>query len=108
MAKNDVHVVPNDKGGWSVRATGASRATRTFSTQSDALAYGKSRAKQESSGVYLHASDGSIRETVHYKTGDTIVLRGTGTIPSKRGEIVRHRSGDGGWQGQAKMRRAKK
>jgi hypothetical protein len=55
------HVTPNPNGGWSVRKTGASRATRVFETQADAVKFGQRVAKQERTELYVHRSDGTIR-----------------------------------------------
>jgi hypothetical protein len=55
------HVTPNPKGGWSVRKTGASRATRVFETQADAVKFGQTVARQERTELYVHRSDGTIR-----------------------------------------------
>lgn len=35
MSKKSQHVVSNQNGGWSVRKTGASRASKVFSTQNE-------------------------------------------------------------------------
>jgi hypothetical protein len=59
------HVVPND-GGWSVRKAGASRATRSFSTQSEAAAFAREIAKNQNTEVYIHGKDGRIRQRDSY------------------------------------------
>jgi hypothetical protein len=61
MAKTARHVIPNLKGGWSVRKTGASRATRVFDTQADAVKFGQKVARQERTELYVHRNDGTIR-----------------------------------------------
>lgn len=76
MAKNDAHVkehrqhvVPDQRGAWSVRKEGADRATRVFSTKGDAVAYARDLAKKAGGELYVHAKDGSIRDKVTYGNG---------------------------------------
>ena len=65
MAKTR-HVLPNPKGGWSVRQSGASRASRVFGTQADAMKFGRAIAKQEGAELYVHRRDGTIRQKDSY------------------------------------------
>ena len=60
------HVVPSARGGWSVRATGAARASKTFPTQDAAIQHGKTLAKKEGAELYIHRTDGTIRERNSY------------------------------------------
>lgn len=60
------HVVPSATGGWSVRASGAARATKTFETQAAAIQHGKALAKKDGVELYIHRSDGTIRERNSY------------------------------------------
>lgn len=60
-SSNRTHVVPRD-GGWAVRKEGASRASKTFSNQADAIRYGRGQAQKERSELYIHRKDGTIRE----------------------------------------------
>jgi hypothetical protein len=66
VSKISQHVVPNQNGGWSVRKTGSSRASKVFSTQNDAIDYARSRAKEEKLELYIHRRDGTIRERDSY------------------------------------------
>jgi hypothetical protein len=66
MTKKYRHVVANASGGWSVRRAGAARATRTFSTQADAVKYGKEIARQERTDLYIHRRDGTVQEKDSY------------------------------------------
>ena len=66
MTKTTRHVVANPKGGWSVRQSGASRATRVFETQEDAVKFGKTVAKKERTELYVHRADGTIRQKDSY------------------------------------------
>ena len=63
---NSQHVVPNKDGGWCVRKSGASRVTRVFETQSEAVEYASERAKKEHSTCYIHDKDGTVSYTSHY------------------------------------------
>jgi hypothetical protein len=65
MSKNQ-HVMPSPKGGWSVRATGAARASKTFPTQDAAIRHGRNLAKKDGGELYIHRSDGTIRERNSY------------------------------------------
>jgi hypothetical protein len=60
------HVIPNLRGGWSVRHTGAARATRVFDRQEDAVEYARDIARKEHSELYVHRRDGTIREMSRY------------------------------------------
>lgn len=62
MKKSTSHVEPNLKGGWSVRSSGSSRASRIFETQDEAVRHAKSKAAREAGTLYVHGRDGSIRE----------------------------------------------
>jgi hypothetical protein len=65
MSKNQ-HVMPSPKGGWSVRATGAARASKNFSTQDAAIRHGREVARNNGSELYIHRADGTIRERNSY------------------------------------------
>ena len=71
MNKNSQHVVPNPTGGWSVRKSGAERASSVFSNQEDAVKRGRELARREGTELYIHRSDGTVREKSSYpRTGD--------------------------------------
>ena len=61
MARNSKHVVPSPSGGWAVKSSGAARASRTFSTQAEAVKYGREAAKKSQSELYVHGRDGTIK-----------------------------------------------
>ena len=67
MANNSRHVVPSPKGGWSVRKSGADRASKIFATQADAIDYARSLAKKEKSDLYVHGKSGRVRDRTSYK-----------------------------------------
>ena len=67
MAKNSRHVVPSSAGGWSVRKTGASKASKNFDNQADAISYAKELAKKDKSDLYVHGRSGAVRDHTSYK-----------------------------------------
>lgn len=60
------HVVPNPRGGWSVRTSGAQRAARTFETQGEAVTYGRDMARKDRAELYVHGRDGTIKTKNSY------------------------------------------
>lgn len=64
-SKKGQHVVPSSNG-WSVRKAGASRATRTYTTQQDAISAATEIARNQRTEVYIHGRDGRIRERNSY------------------------------------------
>jgi hypothetical protein len=67
MAKNSRHVVPSTTGGWSVRKSGAARASKNFEKQTDAVTYAKALAKKDNADVYVHRRSGTVRDHTSYK-----------------------------------------
>lgn len=59
------HVIRSSNG-WSVKRAGALRASRTFATQSEAIRYGKSVARSGKTELFIHGTDGRIRERNSY------------------------------------------
>ncbi len=66
MAEKSQHVIKSSDGRWSVRRSGASRSSRTFAKQRDALSYARTIAKKGGSDLYIHNRDGTIREVDSY------------------------------------------
>jgi hypothetical protein len=66
MSKNSQHVVPKAEGGWSVRRTGAAKATRNFESQKEAVNFAKELARKQNGEVYIHGKDGTIRDRNSY------------------------------------------
>jgi uncharacterized protein YdaT len=66
MNKRSQHVVPNPRGGWSVKTAGASRATRVFDGQDEAIRYARDLAKRAHTELYVHRRDGTIRNKNSY------------------------------------------
>jgi len=59
------HVLPRTDG-WGVKKAGASRDTKVFSNQSDAISYAKQVAKNNKSELFIHSKNGRIRERNTY------------------------------------------
>lgn len=66
MAKKTQHVVKNPGGGWSVKKGGASRATKVYRTQEEAIKQGRDIARTQKAELYIHGRDGRIREKDSY------------------------------------------
>lgn len=66
MAKVSKHVVPSPSGGWAVKNSGSSRASKTFGTQAEAVKYGRDVAKKGGSELYVHGRDGTIKNKNSY------------------------------------------
>lgn len=62
--QNRRHVVPSDKGGWDVKAPGASRASAHADTQAVAIARAKEIVGNAGGGeVRIHGRNGKIRNS---------------------------------------------
>ena len=66
MTKKSTHVVPDPNGGWSVKRGGATRASKRFSTQRDAITYARNISKNEGAEFVIHRRDGTIRSWESY------------------------------------------
>jgi len=66
MSKKGQHVVPNLEGGWSVRKSGAERASKSFDNQRDAISHARNIAKNQNAELYVHKRDGTIRSRDSY------------------------------------------
>jgi hypothetical protein len=71
MSKANKHVVPNPKGGWSVRTSGSARAGKVFGTQQDAVTYARGVARKSGGELYIHGKDGTIRGRDSYAKAPT-------------------------------------
>ena len=69
MSKREkFHVVPRDRGQWGVKKEGADRASKTFDDKTDAVDYGRDRAKEAPKGqLIIHKKDGTIQTEHTYK-----------------------------------------
>jgi len=62
MAQKSVHVAPA-RNGWSVRVTGAARASKTWATQKEAIHAAREMLRKYGGGeLYVYGNDGRIRE----------------------------------------------
>lgn len=59
------HVVPRD-GEWAVRGAGASRDTRRFDTQGEAIDAARRIARNQGSELLVHGQDGRVRRRSSY------------------------------------------
>lgn len=73
--KKAQHVVPRMAGGWAVRKTGASRASKVFADQQEAVNYAKEAARKEGGVMYIHRADGTVRGRSSFG-GDAGSLKG--------------------------------
>lgn len=65
MAKKSNHVVPSSSG-WSVKKSGADRASKTFDTKDKAVGYGRELSKNEKTELFIHKSNGMIQNRNSY------------------------------------------
>ncbi|MDC0740955.1 DUF2188 domain-containing protein [Polyangium mundeleinium] len=63
-SKNDVHTVPNPKGGWSNKVNGV--AVSNHETKQVAQDAGRDIARRNGSEHYIHNKDGTISERNSY------------------------------------------
>ncbi|VWX37675.1 DUF2188 domain-containing protein [Exiguobacterium oxidotolerans] len=66
MTKKNQHVTPHPDGGYQVKAAGASKATKRFSTQKEAIAAGREIAKKQQVELIIHNKEGQIRDRDSY------------------------------------------
>jgi hypothetical protein len=60
------HVFPSPSGGWSVRKTGSSKATKTFPSKKDAVDAARQIARNQKTELYVHGRDGRIEQRDSY------------------------------------------
>jgi len=65
------HVVPDMRGGWSVRREGSSRVSSTHQTQDEARDRACRNARSGGGDVYIHRPNGEIRERNSYGNDPT-------------------------------------
>ncbi len=59
------HVLPRDDE-WIVKRAGSERYSKSFNTQMQATEYAKSVAQNQGTSVFIHGSDGRIRDRKDY------------------------------------------
>ncbi|AWN41339.1 DUF2188 domain-containing protein [Methylobacterium durans] len=67
--KKAQHVISRPGGRWSVRPSGAARASRIFATQAEAIRYARERAREAGADLYVHRRDGTISARDRYGSG---------------------------------------
>nr|WP_316656767.1 DUF2188 domain-containing protein [uncultured Gellertiella sp.] len=65
MSTNSKHVIPNGSK-WSVRTTGAARASATFPTRKEAVDRACEMARVAGTDHYIHGKDGRIAERLTF------------------------------------------
>lgn len=65
MKKTTQHVVRHP-GGWAVKRGGSQRATKVFTTQSQAIDYGRDVSRNQGAEFFIHGRNGRIRERNSY------------------------------------------
>ena len=64
MTRNSHHVVPNsDRGGWDVKKSGASRASRHFDTKAEAERSGREISRNQKTEFVIHSKNGKIQRS---------------------------------------------
>ncbi len=66
MSEKPIHVVPDPNQGWNAKREGASRASRHFETQKDAIQAAREMAKRDKTELTIHGKDGRIRQKDSY------------------------------------------
>ncbi len=59
------HVVRAEEG-WAVKKASAAKPSKVFSTQREAVSYGRNIASKEQSALFVHGKNGRIRERSYY------------------------------------------
>ena len=57
---NSQHVIRSLRGGWDVKKTGASRASKHFENREEAIEWARSIARNQQSELYVHGEDGRV------------------------------------------------
>jgi hypothetical protein len=64
MPRKTVHVVPNNKiGGWSVKKSGAERASVNTDTKAEAVKVGRVISQRTESELVIHGKNGKIQSS---------------------------------------------
>lgn len=66
MTSRNQHVTPRQDGKWQVKAEGAQRATAVTRTQGDAIRIARNIARNQSSELFIHRPNGTIRARDSY------------------------------------------
>ena len=66
MTRNTQHVVTNLDGVWKVKRGGATRASRVFIEQKDAISYARKLSRKQNAVLLIHGEDGAIKKSKSY------------------------------------------
>ncbi|WP_037030027.1 DUF2188 domain-containing protein [Psychrilyobacter atlanticus] len=69
------HVMPNLKGGWSVKKDGSLRATKTFKEVKEAILYAEKIAINQKGDIIVHKKNGAVAKSIPYAK-NSILLKG--------------------------------
>ncbi|MFP4526012.1 MAG: DUF2188 domain-containing protein [Bacteroidales bacterium] len=61
MKKKSHHVVPNSKGGWDVKKSGSSRASKHTDTKKDAVDAARKMSKNQKTELFIHKKNGKFQ-----------------------------------------------
>jgi hypothetical protein len=62
MKKASQHIIYNSDGTWSLRKSGATKATKKFRTKQSAISYGREIAKRQGATLYVHTRNGTVEK----------------------------------------------
>lgn len=65
-SKKPQHVVSTPSGGWGVRSSGSTRASKHFTTQAAAAKYARSISQKQGTTVVIHRRDGTVQSSNTY------------------------------------------
>ena len=60
MAKQSHHVVPSPRGGWAVKKSGSTKASRVFETKAKAESWARAKSREQHTELVIHRRDGTI------------------------------------------------
>lgn len=63
MAKKDIHIVPNKKGGWDTKREGAKRASKHFETKAEAEKSADAQGRKAKVEVKPHKKNGKFQKS---------------------------------------------
>ncbi|WP_299668496.1 DUF2188 domain-containing protein [uncultured Polaribacter sp.] len=67
MTKKSNHVVPSkERGGWAVKKSGSTRASKSFGRKEDAVKFARELSRRERTELYIHKKDGRIQDRNSY------------------------------------------
>lgn len=66
MSRKSNHVVSSKSGGWAVKKSSSSRASKVFATKEEAKHYGVTISRKEKTDLFIHGKDGTIQNRNSY------------------------------------------